>query len=141
MAVNRNPLTYAFFVDTLRVRVYKGCTEGGNTMASSWKVAAELRKLAEHLEALPETEIPKPQLRMYFQDKVQMTNALSVLPRPLKKDYPSNPGEYESITISHLTDDLAIEVWGFQGRVCELVRPAVPAVYKCAPLLSLDEVE
>lgn len=106
-------------------------------MPKASEVAAELRRVAGALEQEPEAELMRPSLGFFSWDqKEQFLNAVRLLPRPLAKE--SRDGY---ITVKYETPGLYIDARIRQEKVCTLIEPAKPAVYKCEPLLSPGEEE
>jgi hypothetical protein len=104
-------------------------------------VALELRKLADALDKEPETEIQQAFVFFtHYSEKSEFLSLAKMLPRPLKKSestYLSDPEfqlEYQVPAI-HIMATIKKSV------MCSLVKPAMPAVYRCDPLLSLEEEE
>jgi hypothetical protein len=106
-------------------------------MPKASEVAAELRRVAGALEQEPEAELTQPSLTFFSWDqKAQFFNAVKLLPRPMDKE--SKDGY---IKVKHEAPGLRFEASIRQEKVCTLVEPAKPAVYKCEPLLSPEEEE
>ena len=104
-------------------------------MPKASEVAAELRRVAGALEQEPEAELTRPSLVFFSWDqKEQFLNAVRLLPRPLAKE---SDGSY--FKVKHEAPGLRFEASIRQEKVCTLVEPAKPAVYKCEPLLSPEE--
>jgi len=107
-------------------------------MPKANEVATELRKLADALDRNPNAEVPHPYMGFGMSynagDKERFLAIAAVLPRPLKKVYRDNEFrlEYESPTIS-----VAARI--DRQKVCELIEPAKPAVYRCDLILSEAE--
>lgn len=111
-------------------------------MTTAGAIAIELRKLADALDKAPETELPQARFSLYCcSEKKHFLNAAQVLPRPLKKQYPKRPGEYELVYLEHATDALEIAASAYQHAVCTLIAPAMPARFECEPLLTDEELE
>lgn len=104
-------------------------------------VAMELRKLADLLDSHGELEINKPWISFYCDTKEQFVNALKVMPRPLTKQIDNEGKSYDRVNVNHNTDGLDIRASIYKNLTCELVEAARPAVYRCAPILSLEEEE
>lgn len=100
-------------------------------------VAAELRKLADSLDKTPEQSVPHVFIHMSHHDKESFLSAARNMPRPFIKEV--TPSSYPELRLKYKTD--AIHFWNCvpQSLTCELVEPAKPAVYRCDPILSLEE--
>ena len=104
-------------------------------------VATELRKLADSIDGLGETEISRPFI--YFShssgdDRKERFIALAkVLPRPLKKTY--GEGSYPDLTLAYVGTHLRITASIPRSEVCEVLEPAKPAVYHCPSIFSQEE--
>jgi hypothetical protein len=105
------------------------------------KVAAELRKLADALDSHPDAEVTKPWINFYGDDKASFASIVKILPRPLAKKIDPGDDKYRRIRVAYKSDALDIDASVPQYLTCELVEPAKPAVYRCDPLLSLDEID
>lgn len=107
-------------------------------MPKASEVASELRKLADSLDREAHVEIPAP--GVYFptryEGKKAFLNVAAILPHPIKKTYPLDGTEIE---LEYRTSAIRVSTCGQRNTVCELVEPAKPAVYRCAPLLSDEE--
>lgn len=103
-------------------------------------VAAELRKLADALDVQSEAEIEKPMIHFYGYDKNSFLALARMLPRPLKK-FVRDPedAKWARVHLEYNSDALTIDCSIPQSLTCELVTPAKPAVYRCAPILSEEE--
>lgn len=109
-------------------------------MPKSREVATELRKLADALDTIPETEIKRPYVSFYHHSESEKEGFLAiarVLPHPLTKDY----GEdlTDKLTVEYKTDAIIASASIPRFLVCRIVEPAKPAVYDCQPLLSAEE--
>ena len=115
-------------------------------MPKASEVAMELRRVADALDAKPETNLVQPMLSFYCNSygegdkgKAIFLATARLLPRPLNKEFDGN-----SYEIEHGKDGKSA-VWVraciSRENVCELVEPAKPAVYRCEPLLSEAEDE
>lgn len=101
-------------------------------------VAAELRILAERLESNPDAILVKPSLywsHTYASDpRTPFLAVAALLPRPLKKNYSET-----ELTLTYESEGLSIVSYTSRNAVCEIIQPAVPAVYRCEPFLSDEE--
>lgn len=106
------------------------------------KVAIELRKLADLLDSHPDVEVTKPWLNFYGYDKGTFASIVKLLPRPLAKSVDTYTDEkLRRIRVAYKTDAIEIDASVPQHLTCELVEPAKPAVYRCDPILSLEEID
>lgn len=110
-------------------------------MPQAREVAAELRKLADHLEQFGDKDVPRVHVQVgsNLGDKQQFIKAVSLLPRPLTKDYGNQSDKYSIVRVTHKTDALEVEAAAFRYAVCRMVRPAQDPVWECEPLLSETE--
>lgn len=109
-------------------------------MTTAGAIAIELRKLAEALDKAPKVELPQAVFTLGCGvNKENFIASAQILPHPLKKEYPRNPGEYKFIWMKHKTPALEIRAWAYQSAVCRMVTPAMPARFECEPLLSAEE--
>jgi hypothetical protein len=104
-------------------------------------VAFELRRIANALDNEPDAEIERPMVSFYCNSYLSLDKGKSVfvktvhlLPKPLSK----MPDE-GSMALEHKTDAIWIHVSIDRSVVCEIVEPARPAVYRCEPILPLEE--
>jgi hypothetical protein len=105
-------------------------------MITAGQVAIELRKLADALDAQPDAKIIRPYVFFMGDEKDSFLNTARLLPRPLKKKLDDYGDKYRKIRIMYDTPAISIEASVPQSLTCELVEPAKPAVYRCAPILS-----
>ena len=109
-------------------------------MATLREIATALRNVADALDKGPDAECARPYLSFHFWNgnKEQFLALANAFPRPFSKKYEDR--ENGSLEIEH--DDPALGTYAKIPRsvVCQLVEPARPAVYKCEPLLSEEEV-
>ena len=105
-------------------------------MPKASEIAAELRKVAELLDAQPEHDMRKPTLSWYTFSKEDFLATLPGIPRPIAKRI-----AYETFYAEHVTDALLVSASAPQSMTCELVQRAQPAKYNCLPLLSKQEEE
>jgi hypothetical protein len=109
-------------------------------MPLAHEVATELRKFADSLDKTPDAEIVRP--RVFFahtyvsNPKDRFLALASLLPRPLKK---GDGYTKDVLDLTHETPNITIKAYIDKSETCELVEPAKPAVYRCVPILSLDE--
>ncbi|HXF12266.1 MAG TPA: hypothetical protein VN517_03875 [Terriglobales bacterium] len=104
------------------------------------KVAAEFRKLADSLDANPEAEIEKPSIYFYCDAKNNFVSTVKLLPRPLAKTVSDKDDpKWARVRVEYRTDVIDVEASIPQSLTCELIEPAKPAVYRCDPILSLEE--
>jgi hypothetical protein len=106
------------------------------------KAAIELRKLADALALNPEAIIEQPYVSFYSFDKASFVAVAKLLPRPLKKSVDDLDDEkYRRIRVRYGNDAIDVQASVAQSLICELIEPAKPAVYRCDPILSLDEID
>lgn len=105
------------------------------------RVAAELRRLADSLDRFPDLAMPPPHIFFsctYRDDeKTLFLNMARLLPRPLDKDE-DGPNSSDR-SLSYKNDAIFVRSYLAKSKLCELVEPARPAVYRCVPLLSEEE--
>lgn len=112
-------------------------------MTTAGEVAKELRRLADALDNNPDSIIRKAQVFFSCDTKDQFVATVSVLPRPLRKRVEDDT-RFETLNrviVSQDSNSLYFEASVYKSLTCELVEPAKPAVYRCAPILSLEEEE
>lgn len=104
-------------------------------------VAFELRRIADALDKHPGIIIEQPMVSFYCNDygspdkgKAVFQNLARLLPHPLAKDYTET-----TFKLVNKTDAVWLQVQIDRANVCELESPAVPAKWRCAPLLSDEE--
>ncbi|HWF62905.1 MAG TPA: hypothetical protein VN666_21715 [Nitrospira sp.] len=107
-------------------------------MPKASEVAAELRKVADLLDREPEAEIKKPLISAGSDEKDEFLAIARLMPRPFKKTYRDWCGT-PSIELDYESE--AVRIWALAPRsvACRVIKPAVPAVYDCEPLLTLEE--
>lgn len=107
-------------------------------MPKATEVAAELRKLADALDANPEAVIPRPWVSFSRDwgknDKEKFLNVCRLIPRPAEKKYTEN-----EVRLTYKTENININACIERAEVCEIIEAAKPAVYNCPPLLSPEE--
>ena len=110
-------------------------------MTTAGAVAVELRKLADSLDQNPAAQVTSPNIYFsctYLDEKSRdvFLGLVKILPRPLVKEYISS-----EVWVKYKSKSLSISVYIERSKVCELIEPAKPAVFRCEPLLSEDETE
>jgi hypothetical protein len=103
-------------------------------MPKSSEVAAELRKIADALDLEPEINVERPYLNFSHYSKTMKDSFLAVarlLPRPLKKTYPTDDNEYSSVAVSYDSPGLYVSDSIIRTAVCTVITPAQPAKYDC----------
>lgn len=107
-------------------------------MPLAHEVATELRKLADALDKSPDADIAKPY--MFFshsgtgdRGKDQFLTLAKLMPRPIKK---SDGYRHDEVVLDHDGPSLDIRASILKSATCKLIRPARPAEYECAPILS-----
>jgi hypothetical protein len=108
-------------------------------MTTAGHVAIELRKLADSLDAQPDAEIIKPLIHFYGEAKEPFLSTAKLLPRPLKKRIEGGDEKYRRIHVEYDSSAMWIDLSVRQTLTCEILEPAKPAVYRCAPILSDEE--
>jgi hypothetical protein len=103
------------------------------------EVAIELRKLADALDQEPDAELPRTNVSFYCETKAQFIGSVQSIPRPLVKSEDRDDDRWKRIRVAHETPALHIDASVLKSLTCELVTPARPAVYRCDPILSLEE--
>lgn len=107
-------------------------------MTTAGAVATELRRIADALDKEPGANVVKGILWFWNGgNKESFLNLIRLVPRPLKKVYEEGKGA--SVIATHETEALTIELRVARDRVCQIVEPEKPAVYKCEPLLTDEE--
>lgn len=112
---------------------------GGSPVITAHEVATELRKLADSLDKQPEAVVRKAWVSFYCDRKDEFLNTARLLPRPVKKseNHPERP--YSRIKLEYMSDAMDAYASIEKSKTCELIEPAKPAVYRCAPILSDEE--
>ena len=105
----------------------------------SHAIAAELRKLADSIEKMPDVDMPSTRIFMSADDKTCFLNAVARMPRPLKKSVFMPNSNYPKMLLEYENSGFFITAMVAQSLTCTLIEPAKPAVYKCEPILSADE--
>ena len=109
-------------------------------MTKASQVAAALRTLADALDKQPELSINRPLLAFYPDTKEEFMGLAKIAPRPLKKNFTDPTAEIEHRFMDEKGHDIA---WFYiqipRNKVCDLVEPAKPAVYRCEPIFSEAE--
>jgi hypothetical protein len=109
-------------------------------MPLAHEVAIELRKLADSIDREPNAVIIKPFISFYCDRKDEFIAVANILPRPLtKRESDSDNDRWCRIRIGYDTASITVDASLRKSLTCELVEPAKPAVYRCAPILSLEE--
>jgi hypothetical protein len=103
------------------------------------EVAIELSKLADALNQEPDAELPRTYVSFYCETKAQFIGSVQSIPRPLVKSEDRDDDPWKRIRVAHETPALHINASVLKSLTCELVTPARPAVYRCDPILSLEE--
>lgn len=102
-------------------------------------LAADLRKFADLLDSASEKEILRPSLLFSHYGKDQKESFYTVarrMPRPMGKSL--HYGESE-IHLTYESGALLITSTIPRDATCEMIEPARKAVYKCEPILSVEE--
>lgn len=103
-------------------------------------LAIELRKLADALDAQPDAKITKPTVYFYCDAKDEFLAVARLLPRPLaKRVTDADDHKWARVRIEYQSPALDVDASIPQSLTCELLEPAKPAVYRCAPILSEEE--
>lgn len=107
------------------------------SMTTAREAANQLRKLADALDAEPQAKIEALDVSFYCSGKEEFMTVARLLPRPLKKRV-SDPDDqrWARVRISYANQAIDVQASVPQYLTCELVAPAKPAVYRCAPILS-----
>jgi hypothetical protein len=108
---------------------------------SAGKAAIELRKLADALDSNPEAIIEKPYVAFHSFDKASFVSVAKLLPRPLKKILDGGDEKWRRLRLEYSNEAIDFNASVQQSLTCELLEPAKPAVYRCDPILSLEEEE
>lgn len=111
-------------------------------MAKAKQVAEALRTIASNLEAEPEAEVGYFFCSARPDHKEQSLTLARLMSRPYVKEYSDREIELRhDFMASDTRHGYAVRnyVTIQRASVCELVEPAKPAVYRCAPLLSDEE--
>ena len=106
-------------------------------MPKAGEIATELRRIADALDREPETELVKPMLTFYSNDKTEFLASARILPRPLAKEVTDH--EYTLESGRKPGGAVWLRTKCDRNKVCTVITPAVPAVYDCPPLLSDEE--
>jgi hypothetical protein len=109
-------------------------------MPTAKEVAIELRKLADSLEVGGETMVDRAYVYFAPSTKEEFLATARLMPRPLgKKEDSYGDSRYHKIYVEHKSPAMHVSVSVLKSLTCELVEPARPAVYRCAPILSEEE--
>ena len=112
-------------------------------MAKAKQVAAALRTIAENLDKEPESEVGYLIVAGYHDNKETFLNFARTMERPIKKEWTDFNLElvHNFMASDKTAYDYAVRhyVRINRSQVCELVKPAKPAVYRCDLLLSDEE--
>lgn len=111
-------------------------------MPKASEVAAELRKLADVLDKSPDTLTSKPDLTFWYSfadDKDKFLNTARILPHPLTKNYPKDGNEYSRVSVDYESSGLRVSASIYRTSICQIIKPAQPAVYDCEFTLSVEE--
>lgn len=109
-------------------------------MPTAHELATELRKLADSFDVQPEAAIRQVSFSFYCDTKDEFLATARFIPRPFKKSEDSYGHErYRRIRLINETPSVRFNVSVEKVLTCELVEPAKPAVYRCVPILSLEE--
>jgi hypothetical protein len=111
-------------------------------MAKAKQIAEALRTIAENLEREPEAECGYIFVSSRADDKDIFLNLVRLMPRPFSKEYTDTDLEIEhNFMASPARHDYAVRYYMSikRAKVCELIEPAKPAVYRCEPILSEAE--
>jgi hypothetical protein len=104
------------------------------------EVASQLRTLADALDKAQDAEINHSYLSLDAgSDKESFLALAHVWPRPFAKKVDFADTTYSELGIEHKIHGGTIRLKIDQSSVCRLVKPAQPAVYDCAPLLSQED--
>lgn len=103
-------------------------------------VAIELRKLADALDVQPDAEMVKPTVFFHAYEKDEFLAIARLMPRPIKKSV-SDAGDdrWARVRVEYISPAMDVDASVPQSKTCELIEPAKPAVYRCAPILSEEE--
>jgi hypothetical protein len=108
-------------------------------MPFAHEVAAELRKLADSIDRSPDTKVVRASVYFSCHSKAEFLDIAKILPRPLAKRTDEKGNSWDQVYLDHKTHAINITASVDKSLTCELVTPAKPAVYRCAPILSLEE--
>jgi hypothetical protein len=107
-------------------------------MPKASEIAAELRRVADRFDEQPDIEVKRPELSFFhWSEKQNFLNAVKIMPRPLTKR--EGGGSFPSLYLDYTTDALIVEASVQKSTICKLIKPAVPAKYRCEPILSAIE--
>jgi len=108
-------------------------------MPTTSAIANALRAFASHLDKSPDVEIAQPTLSFYhgsYGSKEEFLALARIFPRPYDK---GDGWSHDQLTLTHKSDALEVFATIDRNKVCTLIEPARPAVYRCEPLLSSEE--
>lgn len=111
-------------------------------MAKAKQIAEALRTIAENLEREPEAECGYFFVSTRSDDKDTFLTLARLFTKPFTKTFSDYDIEIEhNFMASDRAYDYAVRCYAkvSRSKVCELVEPAKPAVYRCDPLLSEAE--
>lgn len=102
---------------------------------------SNLRTLADLLEKNGDTEIQMSSAIVWIYNKESFLTLAKDFPRPVRKVREER--NYGNFKLEHgvLLSTGVIELLIPNSRICELIEPARPAVYKYPQILSLEEEE
>ena len=109
-------------------------------MPTAAAIATELRKLADVFDHSADKQVIRPEFVFYcFSNKQALIDAVSIMPRPLKKEWPDGDGQYDSVNVGFENEAIKVRAQAWRSAVCKVVKPARAAQYECEPLLSEQE--
>ena len=109
-------------------------------MPKANEVAAELRKIAEHLELAGDKEIPRPSVYLscfyeFSEAKEKFLRVVNSLPHPLAKHVDDS-----EVRVTYENHSILVTTYIERSKVCTMIEPAKPAVYRCEPLLNDEDL-
>lgn len=108
-------------------------------MPKASEVAAELRKLADCLDKGPDLEVLRPWVYFQASNKESFSATVKLMPKPLIKKVREADDKWQKLVIAHVSTCIDLEVVIDLVKTCKIVTPAIPAVYDCEPVLSVEE--
>jgi hypothetical protein len=108
-------------------------------MPKASEVAAELRNLADSLDKNPDLLVLRPWVYFQASTKEDFSATVKVMPKPLIKKIRGADDKWQKLVVAHVSPAIDLEVVIDRVKTCKIVTPAIPAVYECEPVLSVEE--
>ena len=109
-------------------------------MAKAAQTAAELRKLADALDSIPEQDVPNFYIGAIPYSKEVFKALARVWPRPYKKGVDDPCSQYPYLRLRYDVDEVVtFDISMPRSEICTIKVPARPAEYDCPSILSPEE--